>query len=354
MRSRSATVATLAVVTVLAAILVIVNVLADEVTHGPITMPSPTATASASRGEREAARLATMAPDEIAAEGVEARPPVAPPGARDLADAAEEAARQQPFSFHVTTFNVLGSQHSAEGGAASEFAAGTTRIGWAVELLAAYGSDIVGFSELQSDQYAVLAAASPGFVFYPGTTLGQAGVPTNLMWRDDVWEATWQSHVTIPFMDGTRPMPVVRLRHRETGRETYVMNVHNSPRDRQGREVERDRAEAIEIAAVNALAEDGVPIVLMGDFNEHAEVFCRVTAQTTLVAASGGSQSGGSQAGGCRPPAVMRVDWIFGSRELEFDGFRIDTSPEVRRITDHAVLSTTVIVPAPAPAADRN
>ena len=192
----------------------------------------------------------------------------------------------------MTTFNVLGSQHSAEGGAASEFAAGTTRIGWAVELLAAYQSDIVGFSELQSDQYAVLAAASPGFAFYPGTTLGQAGVPTNLMWRDDVWESTWQSHVTIPFMDGTRPMPVVRLRHRETGREIYAMNVHNSPRDRQGREDERDRAEAIEIAAVNALAEDGVPIVLMGDFNEHAEVFCRVTAQTTLVAASGGSPSG--------------------------------------------------------------
>jgi endonuclease/exonuclease/phosphatase family metal-dependent hydrolase len=144
-------------------------------------------------------------------------------------------------------------------------------------------------------------------------------------------------------------MPVVRLRHRETGREIYAMNVHNSPRDRQGREDERDRAEAVEIAAVNALAEDGVPIVLMGDFNEHAEVFCRVTAQTTLVAANGGSPSENAQGGGCLPPAAMRVDWIFGSRELEFDGFRIDTTPAVRRITDHAVLSATVTVPAPEP-----
>ena len=33
----------------------------------------------------------------------------------------------------MTTFNVLGSQHSAPGGAAAEFADGTTRIGWAVE-----------------------------------------------------------------------------------------------------------------------------------------------------------------------------------------------------------------------------
>ena len=269
---------------------------------------------------------------------------MAPPGARDLADAAEEAARLQPFSFHVTTFNVLGSQHSAAGGAAVGVRRGNDpdRLGGRA-CWRRTASDVVGFSELQSDQYAVLAAASPGFAFYPGTALGQAGVPTNLMWRDDVWESTWQSHVTIPFMDGTRPMPVVRLRHRETGREIYAMNVHNSPRDRQGREDERDRAEAIEIAAVNALAEDGLPIVLMGDFNEHAEVFCRVTAQTTLVAASGGSRG----RGGCRPPAEMRVDWIFGSRELEFDGFRIDTSPAVRRITDHAVLSTTVTVPAP-------
>ena len=100
MRSRSATVATLAVVTVLVAILLLVNVLpggeVTEPTAGAEPGPpaAPTSTPSASRGEREAARLATMAPEEIAAEGVEARPPVAPPGARDLADAAEEAARR--------------------------------------------------------------------------------------------------------------------------------------------------------------------------------------------------------------------------------------------------------------------
>ena len=120
------------------------------------------------------------------------------------------------------------------------------------------------------------------------------------------------------------------------------MNVHNSPRDARGREDERDRAEAIEIATVNALAEDGIPIVLVGDFNEHAEIYCRITAQTPLVAASGGSHDGA-----CRPPATMRVDWIFGSRELEFTGFRIDTSPTVRRITDHAVLTAAVTVPVP-------
>jgi endonuclease/exonuclease/phosphatase family metal-dependent hydrolase len=312
----------------------------------PPSLVTPPGTPSATPSAKvEAERLATMAPAEIAAEGVEARPPVAPPGTKDLAEAAEGGGAARPYSFVVTTFNVLGSQHSAPGGAAERYADGGVRTRWAAGLIGSYGSDIVGFGELQPDQYAAMAAlmsGPSGYTFYPGTSLGRAGVPTNVMWRSAVWEATWQGSVTIPFMDSSRPMPIVRLRHLETGRELYVMNVHNSPRDARGREAERDRAEAIEIATINELADDDVPIVVLGDFNEHAEIFCRMTAETSLVAASGGSNEGA-----CRPPERMRVDWIFGSRGLRFEGFRIDTSPAVRRITDHAVLTTGVTVPVP-------
>ena len=340
---RPGTLVTVAVVAALVAALVGIAVLTrDDGSRGTAPTASPSASPSVPAARREAERIATMAPSEVAAEGVEARPPVAPPGAKDLAEAAEEAAAARPYSFVVTTFNVLGSQHSAPGGAASGFADGRVRTQWAAGLIASYGSDIVGFGEMQADQYAAMTAAAPGYTFYPGTSLGRAGVPTNVMWKTDVWESTYQTSVTIPFMDSSRPMPIVRLRHRDTGRELYVMNVHNSPRDARGREDERDRAEAIEIATVNTLAEDGIPIVLVGDFNEHAEIYCRITAQTPLVAASGGSHDGA-----CRPPATMRVDWIFGSRELEFTGFRIDTSPTVRRITDHAVLTAAVTVPVP-------
>jgi len=317
---------------------------ADVAPVVPTSEAAGTATAVPSR-QQKAERLATMAPEEVVAEAVEARPPVAPPGAKELAEAAEAAAAVQPFSFVLTSFNILGSQHSAPGGAASEYADGALRTQWATELIASYGSDVVGFGELQVDQYAAMALAAPGFSFYPGTSLGQAGVPTNVMWKTDVWESTYQTSVTIPFMDSTRPMPVVRLRHLETQREIYVMNVHNSPRDAQGREVERDQAEAIELAAVEELEKDGIPIFLMGDFNEKAEIFCRVTTETSLVSAGGGENLGG--VGGCRPPAAMRVDWIFGSVGTEFTDFRIDTSPAIRRTTDHAVLVTGVTVPAP-------
>jgi endonuclease/exonuclease/phosphatase family metal-dependent hydrolase len=161
------------------------------------------------------------------------------------------------------------------------------------------------------------------------------------MWDSSVWTATYEDHITIPFMDSTRPQPIVRLQHIETGREIYVLNIHNSPRDAQGREGERDRATAIEVAAIRQLRQqDGIPVFVMGDFNEHAEAFCTITGKTDLVAAQGGTNDGT-----CRPPRAMRVDWIFGSTDARFSSFRMDTGAAVRRITDHAVLTSAVSVP---------
>ena len=87
------------------------------------------------------------------------------------------------------------------------------------------------------------------------------------------------------------------------------MNVHNSPRDRKGREWERDRAEAIEIAAIKELRQGRhAGVRSSGDFNEHAEAYCEITGSTDLVAASGGTNGGGT----CRPPAT-RCAWTGSS-----------------------------------------
>ena len=180
-----------------------------------------------------------MNPQEIAEAGLLDRGPIAPQrvptGAASLARAAEKAAADQPYSFHLTTFNILGSQHSAPGGPAARFAPGRIRTEWAADLIAAYGSDVVGLQEIQADQLATLARATDGrFDFWPGTSMGGKGIPQNLMWRSAVWTPTFQGSITIPFMGTTRPQPVVRLQHIATGREIYVMNVHNSPNDRAG------------------------------------------------------------------------------------------------------------------------
>jgi endonuclease/exonuclease/phosphatase family metal-dependent hydrolase len=311
-------------------------------------------------------QIATMAPEEIATDALKDRGPVASPhpkatrkpkragherperpeqqvpsGAEALARAAQRLAGDQPYSFTITTFNILGSNHTDPGGDARGFAPGRLRTEWAADLLASYGSSVVGFQEIQADQLAAFDSATGGaYDAWPGTSMGGLGIPQNVVWRTSVWQATWRGSITIPFMGGTRPQPIVRLQHQATGREIYVLNIHNSPKDAQGREPERDTAMQIEVAAINELRRDGVPVFIMGDFNEHAEAFCTITGGTDLLAASGGSNDAA-----CHPPAVMRVDWLFGSSDVAFSGFRMDRGAQVRRITDHTVLTSDVSVP---------
>lgn len=338
---RRAALATVAAVVAIALVVVGANLLGRGGTDPGPAAPAPSATPS----RTTAAELATMSPQEIAEAALldrgEVAPRAVPSGAGKLRNKVQELVTEQPYSFTMTTFNILGSQHSAPGGAAAEYAPGRVRTEWAAGLVASYGSSIVGLQEIQGDQLAAMQRATGGrFAFWPGTALGGKGVPQSLMWDTSVWTATYQDSITVPFMGGTRPQPVVRLQHLATGREVYVLNIHNSPKDRQGREDERDKAEKIEVAAVNTLKKDGIPVFIMGDFNEHEDAFCRFAGEAGMRAANGGSFGGA-----CRPPRPMRVDWIFGTPDVQFSGFRMDTSAAVRRITDHAVLTTTVTVP---------
>lgn len=352
---RLSALATVAAVAGIVLVVVLTNVLGGGGGASPARLgaAAPASSASPTVERTNAAELATMSPVEIArsaladrgevkkADGGGAAPQKVPSGGKSLANSAEELANaEESYDFTITTFNILGSQHTAPGGGTRGFAPGRVRTEWAAGLIASYGASIVGLQEIQADQLAAMGRATGGrFDFWPGTSRGGKGVPQNIMWDSGVWTPTYTDVITIPFMGGTRPQPVVRLQHIETGREVYVLNVHNSPRDRFGREDERDKATAIEIAAVRQLRRDGIPVFLIGDFNEHEEIFCKVTSQTDLRAANGGSTGGA-----CRPPRPMRVDWIFGSADVSMTGFRMDTSPAVRRITDHAVISTHVQV----------
>ena len=160
---------------------------------------------------------------------------------------------------------------------------------------------------------------------------------TSLMSSTDRYSEVWKRTVPIPFMGRERLMPVVQLQHLATGRQFFVMNVHNAPRER---EAERDVAEARELSLIRSTRqESGLPVFLTGDFNERAEILCTVLSETDLHSASGGSIDGG-----CRPPRRMRVDWIVGSPEVTFTRYAAERSPLVRRITDHAALFASATV----------
>ena len=254
------------------------------------------------------------------------------------APARAEGNAAAPYSFQLSSFNILGSNHTRPGGDAKGYAPGRTRAEWAARVVIDRGIDIVGWSEIQPDQYdAVMRATGGAYEAWPGHEYGYKGTPASLMWRTSQFEAVWRGTVTIPFIGQQRPMPIVQLRERSTGREFFVMNVHNAP---QGREAERNAAEAKELEIIRSLRnESGLPVFLTGDFNEKAEIFCNVTGTTDLRSASGGSNDGA-----CRPPGGMRVDWIFGSPEATFSGYIADQGASIRRITDHAMIFANVTV----------
>ncbi len=246
-------------------------------------------------------------------------------------------ARQGPMAIDVMTFNILGSQHTAPSGARPNFAPGRVRSEWAKSLIQSRGSTLIGLSEPQPDQISSIDVATNGaYSFYPGNTMGYTAAPQSVMWKDSEWSFVWGNTVQMPFMSASRPQSLVRLRNTSTGREIYWINAHLSPGKMQA---DRDKGMAIINQVVKQVNGDGLPILVTGDLNEHAKAF-RVIACGSAMAAAVGGVSNGKQ---CKPPKAMRVDWIFGSRGT-FGNTVVDIGAQVRRTTDHAVVSSRFTV----------
>ena len=250
--------------------------------------------------------------------------------------ATSARARRGSLSAEVMTFNILGSQHTAPGGARPNFAPGRVRTEWAKNLINQRGATLIGLSEPQPDQVTALDVATNGaFSFYPGNTMGYEAAPQSVMWKDSEWSFVWGNTVQMPFMGGSRPQALVRLRNTSTGREVYWINAHLSPGKMQA---DRDKGMDIIKQVVKQVAGDGLPILVTGDLNEHAKAFQRIACPTDLNAAVGGETKGST----CRLPKAMRVDWIFGRGS--FDNTEVNQGAQVRRTTDHAVVSSRFTV----------
>jgi endonuclease/exonuclease/phosphatase family metal-dependent hydrolase len=251
-----------------------------------------------------------------------------------LRKAARRAARLRTEStFRIATLNVLGSQHRA---------GGTSRAAREAELIRAQGIDVIGLQEVQPDQQAVFVDRLPGYTVWPRHTLGTQGYRLQLAWRADRFELVDTGARTHTFDSTQVPLPYVRLRDRETGAEFFVIDAHNSPRDMQG---QREASTRIESSLVNELESTGLAVLLVGDFNEHEQFFCRIAPSTGLVSANGGYWSGG-----CRPPSRdrMRIDWILGSGgRVEFDDYVQDDVTRQRGLSDHSLIRADVTVTDP-------
>lgn len=296
-------------------------------TIGPVAMPTEPAPPWGPGLTLTTKQVRSWGAKKIAQQAVGARPSV-----------RASARRRDKASFEIMTFNVLGSQHTAPTGARPAFAPGRVRTEWAKTLIEARGASLIGLSEPQPDQITSFDVATSGqYSFYPGNTMGYEPAPQSVMWKDSEWEFVWGNTAPMPFMGKARPQPVVRLRQKSTGQEVYWINAHLSPGKLQA---DRDKGLAIIVELIKKLSADGLPVMVTGDLNEHGRAFRKIAcANIGMKAAVGGRPSKKN----CGLPKGMRVDWVFGKRGT-FSNTLVDTSPQVKRTTDHAVVSSRFTV----------
>lgn len=264
--------------------------------------------------------------------------PVASPVQLAVREPARVATRtvQTPISFEIGTLNVLGSNHAPRG---------TLRAAREAALIRDRGIDIIGLQEVQRDQRPVFLRNMPGYAMWPQDALGRQGYRVQIMYRTDMFEKIDDGGVNHTFDSQRVPIPWIKLRDRQTGGTFYVVSSHNSPR---GMQSQRVRSTHIQSQLVNRLKATGSPVMLVGDFNEHQQYFCRISSRTRMRSANGGYYANGCVA----PPRPIRIDWVLGTNRARFSGYRQDGTTLAHGLSDHYLIYATASITVPVEVAD--
>lgn len=243
---------------------------------------------------------------------------------------ADAAQQRGSASFRVASFNILGSQHTAR---SKQWASGTKRARLAKRWLNGTGVTVAGVQEAQVGQMRKLTARNPLRAYPHPKRSVNTQTAQSVVWNNRIWRKVEARTFRIPFhYNQVREQPMVRLRHRSTGRQVWVISTHmttgNGARAAKERKVGTRRL----VKNVNKLRATGVPVIVTGDMNSRAPFFCSLTGGTNLV-----TPAGGSNAGRCKPPRYSRIDWLFGSPAIRWSGFRYADGGLLNRITDHTV-----------------
>lgn len=236
--------------------------------------------------------------------------------------------RADERTFMAASFNVLGNSHTRRGG---HWASGARRMALTLDLLRANHVQVAGLQELEPPQKRALERQAGRWwkVHSP-----QGDPRDSIAWRRARFSLVWASSVRIPYRKNVRPMPVVALRDKVTGKRTVFVSVHNVAGGGRIPTTRRRISVARELAAVARIRRNtGLPVVLLGDFNDRRKVFyCKLT-DAGLV-----SSFGGLRGRRCAPPLASGVDWIFRTRGIRFAGSQRLRDGVVARASDHPLV----------------
>jgi len=286
--------------------------------------------------------------------GSASAPPTTPagtaaPGAgalqSSLAAQAQSLAAQQPATFRVATFNVLGDSHTGGRGDEASRPDGATRMGRSVTVLKNHDVQVVGLQEFETIQAKTFLKEMGGaWQIYPDLS---GDTRDAIAWRTDAFEVMQEQTVRVPYFNGALvDMPVVLLKDRRTGKEVYFFNVHNSADTYKYHHQQANRTSAMdrEVQLIKQMHAYKIPVIFTGDLNEREPAYCYFTAHAPLHAAYGGTNTGGR----CNPPVFggnTPIDWIFGTPDVTFSDPIFDHSGLVRAATDHPFYAATATLP---------
>ena len=249
--------------------------------------------------------------------------------------------RDGALRMRLATFNVLGNQHSRPYAHDDRFGPSRMRADWTAQAILNNNIQVAGIQEPDAGQVAgILAAGDGNLESYPGPEAGDLGVESTIVWDRRYFTAVEKTTLRTQFIARVLPRPIVKLKEIASGREFWVMDVHNAPQDQQKR---RNKAVKVQLKKIRELEATGLPVFYVGDFNEKATIVCKVLRGTGLVSASGAGRL--RPDGQCTTPKHMRVDWIFGSKATQWSGYVESKTPLGRLATDHWVPVVNVEVP---------
>jgi hypothetical protein len=242
----------------------------------------------------------------------------------------------------LASFNILGASHTdgkaghGLGGIESKgFATWDKRLPGALTAMERHGVTVAGLQEVQPLQGAALAK-NPDWGVWP-TSKEQ----NKVVWDKSAWRMADARLVPIPYFYGTTGMPLVKLTSTTDGTSIWVWSVHNP---RPPANAARHAAVAREAAELTELNREGLPVFIMGDFNDGRDGSkASQCVLTPLMKNAFGTGNGTCAA----PRSEATIDHIYGAN-VDFAEATVDPSTRADNISDHPlVVATTVAVPAP-------
>jgi len=228
-------------------------------------------------------------------------------------------------SFNVSSFNVLGSSHTAGGGNKPGMDSGVERMRGAVAAMKSHNVDIAGMQEFQGDQQAAFKRLAPNF--------GVVGEKDNaIVYNKEKFRLVEKRSFSIPYFEGhKREMPIAKLEDKATGKQMWVVNIHNpaDTKDHPHNAANRAKAISIEQDLMRQLQATGLPVIFTGDFNDRQSV--------------DGSMDRAGMDSAAPNKARSEIDYIFGSG-VNFSNYSADHRTQSSGTSDHPIVVSTATI----------